>query len=141
MSGGITRKNGTLIAPKNFAGVALKDFTLTFTNTATTGAALALDLVTPGGALDQVFRTATGNVGSVSRVGTLDTSTNTLRFAVEVLGDDSFSAGKLGMGPTNSGSIAAALQAAIVAIGDVTVPGTTSTVVHLTSATVVAFAY
>lgn len=139
MSGGITRKNGTLIAPKNFSGVALKDFTITFGG-GDTNAQLVADLATPGGALDQIFRTATGNVGSVSRVGSLGSGT-TLRFALEVLGDDELSAGKLGMGlPTNAASIAAALQAAIVAVGDVVTPGTATTI-HLSAATVTAFVY
>ena len=136
---GISRVNGKLIAPKNFAGVGLKDFTLSFW-AGQTGNALNADLATADGAMDQIFRAATGVVGSVSRVGTLDTSTKAIRFAVEVLGDDTYSPGKLGMGPGNgagageAASIAAALQTAVQALG--TVNG-----IALTSATVAAFAY
>lgn len=142
MTFGISRVHGSLISPKNFAGVALQDFTLTFWN----GDAyiLAADSTTTDGALDRVFRTAVGTVGSTSRVGTLSTGTgasaNTLRFAVESLGyeGDNSGGGYLGTGPDNeAGSItttAGALQAAIQALG--TVNG-----VHLSSATVAAYVY
>ena len=103
--GGITRVHGALLGPKNFAGVAVQDFTLTFwvgDVQAGGSTALATDWNggngVAGGALDQVFRTATGNVGTVSRVGTLSTSSRTLRFAVEVLGVDADSPGYLGGG-------------------------------------------
>lgn len=145
---GISRVHGSLIAPKNFAGVSLQDFTVTFWN----GDAylLAADLNLAGGALDQAFRTAVGTVGSVSRVGTLTTGTgvsaNTLRFAVESLGfetSDNSGNGFLGTGPDNeAGSItttAGALQAAIQALGSVT--NSAGGVIHLTSATVAKFDY
>jgi hypothetical protein len=145
MSGGIERVNGRLIAPKSFAGVTLNDFTLNLWS-GDDGVVLALDLNTPDGAFDRAFRAAIQTVGSVSRVGTLNTSTKTLRFAMEVLGGDPETPGFLGMGPSNGTaggdpvSTAAALTAAVQSLGDVTVPGT-SDVVHLTSATVTAFVY
>jgi hypothetical protein len=145
MSGGIERVHGKLLAPKNFAGVTLNDFTLNLW-TGDAGTTLALDLDTPDGAFDKAFRTAVQTVGSVSRVGTLNTSTKKLNFAMEVLGADPETPGFLGMGPSNgtagsdSTSTAAALTAAVQALGDVTVPGT-SEVVHLSSATVTAFVY
>lgn len=144
MTFGISRVHGALISPKNFAGVTLSDFTLTLWN----GDAyvLAADQALAGGALDQVFRTATGMIGSLSRVGTLSTGTgaaaNTLRFAVEHLGvEANDNGGYLGTGPTDASpaSTALALQAAIQALGSVT--NSAGAVVHLTSATVATFAY
>jgi hypothetical protein len=149
MAGGITRTHGALVAPQNFAGVALQDFTLTFWSgnvQAGGSAALSTDYNggagTPAGALDAIFRTAVGTVGTVSRVGTLSTATRTLRFAIEVLGLDSVTNGYLGGGlysnnPDNltaSTATSAALQAAIQSLG-------TINSVHLSSATVAAFAY
>lgn len=140
MSGGITRVHGNLIAPKSFAGVALKDFTLSFW-AGESAAAIDADRTTANGALDQVFRTAVGTIGTVSRVGTVSTASQAyVRFALEVLGDESVSPGKLGMGPSNGTtgsdpvSIAAALQTAVQSLG--VVNGIT-----LSSATVVAFTY
>lgn len=136
MPAGISRVHGSLINPKNFAGVAVQDFTLTFW--AGDAAAVAADAGDADGALDQVFRTAVGTVGSVSRVGTVNGVA--LRFAVESLGfeGDNSGNGFLGTGPDNADggvtTTAGALQAAIQALG--TVNG-----VHLSSATVVAFAY
>jgi len=144
MTFGISRVHGALISPKNFAGVSLTDFTLTFWN----GDAyvLAADSLLAGGAVDQAFRTALGTVGSVSRVGTLSTGTgaaaNTLRFAVEMLGvEASDNGGFLGTGPTDASpaSTALAIQAAVAALGTVT--NSAGGVVHLTSATVATFAY
>lgn len=142
--GGITRIHGNLIAPKNFAGVSLQDFTLTVgSGTAGLGQAAVADLATADGALDAIFRKATGTVGTVSRVGTLTTSTTqfTLRFAVESLGfeaADNSGAGFLGTGPDNeAGTItdtAGALQAAIRALGTVNS-------IALSTATVTAFTY
>lgn len=148
MSFGISRVHGSLIAPKNFAGVTLQDFTLTFWNGDCY--VLAADLNLAGGALDQVFRTATGVVGTVSRVGTLSTGTgalaNTLRFAVESLGfetADNSGDGYLGTGPDNeAGTITTtygALQAAIRAL--TTITNSAGGVVHLSSATVANFPY
>lgn len=144
---GISRVHGSLIAPKNFAGVALSDFTLTFWNGDVYKLAADKDLA--GGALDQIFRNATGRVGTVSRVGTLTTGTgvsaNTIRFAIEHLGVDSDSPGYLGTGPDNAGqgdagaTTAVALQEAIQALGNVT--NSAGATIYLTSATVVAFTY
>ena len=146
----ITRKNGKLLNPKNFAGVGLQDFTLTYLP-GNTSVGIAADAVNAGGALDQVFRTAVGTVGSVSRVGTLNTTTGVIRFAIESLGFDGDNAGGgfLGTGPDNEGTgtgnvgnTADALQAAVRALGTVvTTSGGVTATVNLTSATVVAFAY
>jgi hypothetical protein len=138
---GLTRVHGNLVAPKNFAGVALTDYTLTFWN----GDAykLAADLALAGGALDQIFRTATGVVGTVSRVGTLTTGTgataNYIRFAIEHLGVDSDSPGYLGAGPSNATATTSTLEAAIQALGSVvnSVPAT----IYLSSATVRTYTY
>ena len=140
--GGITRVHGNLIAPKNFAGVALADFTLTVGSaTAGLGQAAVADLATPAGALDAIFRVATGNIGTVSRVGTLSTSTTqfSLNFAVETLGVDGDSPGALGRGSSEDStyayaSTALALQGRIRELG--TVNG-----INLSTATVVAFTY
>jgi len=138
MAFGITRVNGSLIAPRNFAGVSLADFTLTFWAPNLVAVITDYDSGngTPGGALDAVFRTATGVVGSVSRVGTLNTSSGAIRFAIEHLGADDRSPGFLGTGPTNASpaTTAAALQAAVQALGTI---GT----IACSSATVVAFTY
>lgn len=135
---GIDRAHGTVICPKNFSGVALNDFTLTFW-AGESQIALALDKDVVNGALDQVFRTAVSSIATVSRIGTLTTATRTIRFAIEVLGDDTVTPGKLGMGPDNGAgstpdSIADALTAAIVALG-------TTATISLSSATVGVFAY
>jgi hypothetical protein len=142
MTFGINRVHGSLIAPKNFAGVSLQDFTLVFASGDT--AAVIADYNsgngTPNGAFDQVFRTALETVGTVSRVGTLNTSTGscTLNFALEVLGADQFSPGFLGMGPSDGApgatSTAAAFQAAVNALG-------TTASVTLSSVVVNAFTY
>jgi hypothetical protein len=141
MTFGINRVHGAATSPKNFAGVDLQDFTLTFW--AGDAAVLAADQALAGGAIDQVFRTAVGTVASVSRIGTI--SSNTLRFAVESLGFDQANSGDgfLGTGPDNADAgvttTAAALTAAIQALGTVT--NSAGGVVHLTSATVAKFAY
>lgn len=152
MSAGIKRVHGSLIAPKNFAGVTLQDFTLTFW--AGDLAALAHDIgdgkSVADGALDKVFRTAVSQFASLSRVGTVDTSTGEVRFAIEALGASEGSEGFLGMGPGNgegvgeAASTAAALEAAVQALGVVTftIPGSTATTtITLSSATVDAFVY
>lgn len=145
--GGISRVHGNLIAPKNFAGVGLADFTLQFWNG--NAYVLAADISLPDGALDKIFRDAVGRVGTVSRVGTLTTGTgvtaNYIRFAIENLGVDSDSPGYLGTGPNNDGTnalgatTAAALQTAVQALGTIT--NSAGGVIHLTSATVSTFAY
>jgi len=146
--GGITRIHGQVFTSTNFAGVALRDFTLTFWN----GDAylLGADAVAANGALDQVFRTAVGTVASISRIGSLTTGTgasaNVLRFAIEALGADIASGGLyLGTGPDNAGqgdagaTTALALQEAIQALG--TTGSSVATSIHLSSATVAAFVY
>lgn len=151
MTFGINRVNGSLLAPKNFAGVSLADFTLTFWDGNLVGPWRDYNagLGTPNGALDQIFRTAVETVGTVSRVGTLNTSTGALHFAVEVLGADADSPGYLGMGPTDASpaSTAAALQSAVQALGTLSFWCNTGTAgayyatVNASSATVVAFTY
>jgi len=147
--GGITRVHGGLSTSTNFAGVSLRDYTLTFWN----GDAYVLkdDLAAgANSALEQVFRTATGNVGTVSRIGSLSTGTgaaaNTIRFAIEALGADIASGGMyLGTGPDNAGSgdagstTAVALQEAIQALG--TTGSSVALSAHLSSATVAVFVY
>jgi hypothetical protein len=146
MAFGITRVNGSLIAPKNFAGVSLEDYTLTFWAGDTAAAVVDYNggNGTPTGALDQIFRTAVGTVGTVSRVGTLNTATGAIRFALEVLGGDADSPGFLGGTPANNVTTAAALQTAVQALGTVTFTavGTTSSfTVHCSSATIASFVY
>jgi hypothetical protein len=139
MTAGISRVHGLVLNPKNFAGVSLQDFTLTFWS-GDVGTALAADAVLANGALDQAFRTALETVGTISRVGELNTSSRTVRFAVESLGFDGDNNGNgfLGTEPDNEidgiTTTAGALQAAINGLG--TVNG-----IHLTSATVVKFVY
>jgi hypothetical protein len=144
---GISRVHGSLIAPKNFAGVDIDDFTLTFWNGDVYKLSADIDLA--DGALDQIFRNATGRVATVSRVGTLTTGTgataNYVRFAIEHLGVDVNSPGYLGTGPDNAGqgdagaTTALALQEAVRALGNVT--NSAGATVYLTSATVTAFTY
>ena len=155
MTFGIPRVHGALIAPKNFEGVAFQDFTLTFWNN--DNAAVWADwntqsgmlpMGTPNGALDQIFRSALGQIATVARVGTLSNTatTSTLNFAIEALGVDSFSSGYLGEGPTDGTvtptSTAQALQLAVNSLTNVifTITGVTYTV-HLSSATVTTFTY
>jgi hypothetical protein len=148
MTFGITRVNGSLLSPKNFAGVGLADFTLTFwvgDSVAAWRDNNAGDS-TPNGPLEQVFRTAVGTVGSISRVGTYNSGTQALRFAIEVLGVDAESPGFLGTGPTNASpaTTAAALEDAVQALGTVSFTAVNSTLTYsvaLSSATVVAFTY
>lgn len=148
MTFGITRVNGSLLSPKNFAGVGLADFTLTFWVGNSTAAWLDNNAgdSTPNGPLDQIFRTAVETVGTVSRVGTYNSSTRALNFAIETLGADVESPNYLGTGPTNASpaNTAAALQAAVQALGTVSFTAVNSTVTYtvaLSSATVAAFTY
>ena len=154
--GGITRVHGGLVAPRNLAGVSLQDFTLTFWVGDSAGAFQDFNSgagSTPGGPFDQIFRNATGNVGTVSRIGTLqNTATSaTLNFAVEVSGvngDPVAVPGALGQGSTEDStyayaSTALALQGRIQALGNVAFTGAngSSYTAHMSSATVVAFTY
>jgi hypothetical protein len=150
MTFGISRVHGSLIAPKNFAGVTLQDFTLTFWSGNYTSAWRDWNggQGTTDGALDKVFRTAVETIGTVSRVGTLNTATGALHFALEVLGGDLDSDAYLGMGlPGSSATTHAALTAAVVALGDMSFWCNTGTsaayyaTVNLTSATVGTFTY
>ena len=148
---GISRVHGSLVAPKNFAGVALQDFTVTFA--AADAAAVAADYnngfavgdprgvwgkTVAKGVFDQVFHTAASLFARISRRGTRDGVAS--RFAVESLGFEGENSGEgfLGTGPDNEvGTVtttAEALQAAIRALG--TVKG-----VDLTKVTVAKFAY
>jgi len=141
--GGISRVNSRIIAPKNFAGVGLSDFTLQVNADAATNvwSKAQGDLSTANGALDQIFRNATGNVGTVSRIGTITTaSTNfTLRFAVETLGVDSDSPGTLGGGVFGNSTAATTATAAALA-GAIQSLGTVNSI-NLSTATVTAFTY
>jgi len=146
--GGITRIHGSSVPysghGNNFEGVALQDYYITFWSgdvQAGGSAALSNDVGTPTGALDQIFKTATGQIGTVGRIGTLNTTTRQLNFNLEALGDSSLSNAVLGTGPNDDGSgaaygatTAAALQSRIVALG-------TTNGVHLSSATVAAFVF
>lgn len=149
MSGGISRVHGG-VKLGNLAGVTLQDFTLTFWSGDYTAAWRDWNAGagTPDGALDRTFRTALETFATVSRVGTLNTATGALHFALEVLGGDLDNDAYLGMGlPGNSGSTHAALTAAVVGIGDMSFWCNTGTsaayfaTVHLTSATVGTFTY
>ncbi len=144
---GISRVHGSSVAysghNNNFEGVALRDFTITFWSgdvEAAGSSALTNDVGDAGGALDAIFRVATGQIGTVARIGELNTTTRTLRFSMEALGDSSLSQATLGMGTDNAGTngygatMAAALQSRIQALG--TVNG-----VALSSATVAAFTF
>lgn len=150
MAGGIPRKNGTAGAPKVFSGVSLNDFVIQFW-AGQAGADLATDLATPDGAIDKIFRTAFGQIGTVNRIGTLDTTNKTLRFNMEVMGDETGVSGKLGTGNDNAGTngyattMALALQSRMKALGDITVTPTTGSpfTINLTTAscTVTSFTY
>lgn len=138
MTFGISRVHGAVISPKNLAGVSLTDFTLTFLGPVATTVA---DAALPGGAFDQVFRTAVGTIASVSRIGTLNTSTGAVRFAVEMLGVEAAdNGGYLGTGaPANAATTAAAIQSAVQALGTIT--NSAGGVIGCGTATVVAFVY
>jgi hypothetical protein len=145
--GGITRIHGSSVPysgnGNNFEGVALQDYYITFWSgdvEAGGSSALNNDLGTAAGALDQIFKTATGQIGTVGRIGTLNTTTRQLNFNLEALGDSSLSRAVLGTGTDDAGTngygatTAAALQSRIVALGTVNS-------VHLSSATVTAWVY
>jgi len=136
MAGGITRTHGYVNNPKNFAGVSLQDFTLTFWGG--DQFKLAADATTSDGAIDRIFRTAIGTVGTVSRVGTVTTGSSAgacyVRFALEVLGADDVSTGYLGGGTSNASATTATLETAITGLGTVNS-------IYLSSATVRTFTY
>ena len=155
MTFGIPRVHGTLFAPKNFEGVAIQDFTLVFWNN--DNAAIWADwnyqaglapMGTPNGPLDQIFRSALGTIGTISRVGTLSNTgtTSTLNFAIETLGVDQFSPDYLGTGPSDGltapTTTQQALQFAVNSLTNIvfTISNITYTA-HLSSATVNLFTY
>ena len=134
MSAGITRVHGTAAVPSQRPST-LSFFTITFPANILTTATTGSDVGVVDGALDRIFRTAIPTVAVVAMIGTTAAGGLTLRFAIEDTGADANSPSYLGMGPTNASpaSTAAAIQAAIVALG--TVNG-----IALASATVAAFA-
>jgi hypothetical protein len=134
MSAGITRVHGTAAVPSQRPST-LSFFTITFASNILTAANTTSDVGVVDGALDRIFRTAIPTVAVVAMIGTVATNGLTLRFAIEDTGADLLSPSYLGMGPsdTTPASTAAAIQAAIVALG--TVNG-----IALASATVAAFA-
>jgi hypothetical protein len=134
MSAGITRVHGTAAVPSQRPST-LSFFTITFASNILTAANTTSDVGVVDGALDRIFRTAIPTVAVVAMIGTVATNGLTLRFAIEDTGADLLSPSYLGMGPSDTipASTAAAIQAAIVALG--TVNG-----IALASATVAAFA-
>ena len=133
MSAGITRVHGTAAVPSQRPST-LSFFTITFDANIKTSATTTSDIGVVDGALDRIFRTAIPTVAVVGMIGTVASNGLTLRFAIEDTGADALSPSYLGMGPTNASpaSTAAAIQAAIVALG--TVNG-----MALANATVAAF--
>ena len=136
MSAGITRVHGTALVPSQRPST-LSFFTITFDANIKTTATTTSDIGVVDGALDRIFRTAIPTVAVVGMIGTVASNGLTLRFAIEDTGADSLSPSYLGMGPGNGAgsdldSTAAAIQAAIVALG--TVNG-----MALANATVAAF--
>lgn len=134
MSAGITRVHGSVAAPSQRAST-ISFFTIDF------GVDVSGEVGLVNGAIDQVFRDAIPTVAVVAMIGTLSNTGGTgqgLRFAIEDTGADSLSPSYLGTGPTNASpaSTAAALQAAIVALGDDVGPNS----IDLTGATVATFA-
>lgn len=133
---GISRVHGGLLAPKNFAGVGLTDFYVQFASAdsanvwadyggGNASAGVSANTGTSAGqAFDQLFRVALSQFGTVSRVGSLNTSAvpYTMNFALETLGVDQFSPGFLGMGPTDGSpntSTVRSLQDAVQSLGRV----------------------
>lgn len=125
MSAGITRVHGYVHAPSQRPST-LSFYTIDFNTTITT--------TVVGGAFEKAIL-ACQNFATVAMIGTLDGQN--VRIAIEDTGADALSPSYLGTGPTNSSpaSTAAALQAAIRALG--ATAGADS--VDLTGATVVAF--
>jgi hypothetical protein len=128
MSAGITRIHGTVAAPSQRPST-LSFYQITF------AATVASEVGVVNGAVDQTLR-AVSNFATVGMIGTLQTTGTTLVVALEDTGTDTLSPSGLGKGSasdaTNYGTTAAALQAAIQALG--TVNGKV-----LASATVAAF--
>lgn len=136
MSAGISRVHGSVAAPSQRPST-LSFFTIDF------GVNVSGEVGLVDGAIDRVFRDAIPTIAVVAMIGTLSNTGGTgegLRFAIEDTGADALSPSKLGMGPGNGAgsdpdSTAAALQAAIVALGADVGPNS----IDLTGATVTAF--
>lgn len=118
--GGITRIHGTAAVPSQRPST-ISFYTITFDANIKTTATTTSDIGVVDGALDKIFRFAIPTVASLAMIGTVATNGLTLRFAIEDTGADSNSPSYLGTGPTNASpaTTAAALQAAIVALGTV----------------------
>ena len=132
MSAGITKIHGYAAAPSQ------RPSTLTFFQI-DFGVNLTSSVGVVGGAFELAVR-ACQNFATVAMIGTLNATGGTgegLRIAIEDTGVDSLSPSGLGEGlPTSHATTAAALQAAIVALGSTA--GTDSK--DLTGATVALFA-
>ena len=131
MSAGITRVHGSVAAPSQ------RPSTLTFFQI-DFGVDCTAEVGLVNGAIDQAVR-ACSEFATVAMVGTLSATGGTgqgLVIGVEDTGTDSLSPSGLGMGlPDEAANTAAALEAAIVALGDDV--GANS--IDLTGATVAAF--
>ena len=114
MSAGITRVHGSVAAPSQ------RPSTLTFFQI-DFGVNCPAEVGLVNGAIDQAVR-ACSEFATVAMVGTLSATGGTgqgLVIGVEDTGVDSLSPSGLGMGlPDEAATTAAALQAAIVALGD-----------------------
>jgi hypothetical protein len=113
MSAGITRKNGTVIAPSQRPST-LTHFQIDF------GVNLTTSVGVVGGAFELAVR-ACQNFATIAAIGTLDATGGTgqgLRIAIEDTGVDSVSPSGLGEGlPSSIATTALALQAAIQPLG------------------------
>jgi len=131
MSAGITRVNGSVAAPSQ------RPSTLSFFNISFP-AAVNGQVGVVDGAIDKTINACSlfATVAMVGTVGNYGTGANRdLRVALEDTGVDSLSPSGLGEGaPTNHASTAAALQAAIQALGTVNS-------IALNSATVTSFTF
>lgn len=134
---GISRVHGYAAAPSQRPST-ISFYTITFpadiTTTASTtqaqvdaglGKVATSDVGFVNGALDRIFRTAIGTVGTVAMIGTVVASGLTLTFAIEDTGADVYSPSYLGTGPDNAGqgdagaTTALAFQEAIRTLGTV----------------------
>jgi len=134
MSAGITRVHGSAAIPSQRPST-ISFFTLTFPSANVTSEAGVVN-----GLFDQVFRTAIDTFATVAIIGTpaYAASNTTIRFAIEDTGTDSYSPSGLGLGSSEGatyGSTAAALQAAVRALGSTVGPNS----IDATGATVGGF--
>ena len=112
MSAGITRVHGSVAAPSQRPST-LSFYQITF------AATVASEVGVVNGAVDQTLR-ACANFATVGMTGTLQNTGTTLVVGLEDTGVDSLSPSGLGQGnPDNYSTTAAALQAAIQALGTV----------------------